>query len=294
MDLNPSRVALQIFNGLVSGSFYALLSLGLAVIFGMLRVVNFAHGAFYMLGAFVAYLLLQRFEVPFWGALVIAPIVIGLLGMALERTLIRRLYSVNPLYNFLLTFGLALAVQDAMRLRFGIQGKPYAAPEQLRGVTNIGPTFYPTYRLFAIVFSVVVCLAVWFLIERTRVGMIVRAATERPALTRALGVEVDRWITPVFGFGVALAALGGVLAAPVYQVSPVMGADIIIVIFAVVVIGGLGSILGAVVAGLLVGLISALSQIFGYPQFENALVFVVMAVVLLVRPAGLFGSAEAA
>ena len=181
-----------------------------------------------------------------------------------------------------------------MRLRFGIQGKPYAAPEQLRGVTNIGPTFYPTYRLFAIVFSVVVCLAVWFLIERTRVGMIVRAATERPALTRALGVEVDRWITPVFGFGVALAALGGVLAAPVYQVSPVMGADIIIVIFAVVVIGGLGSILGAVVAGLLVGLISALSQIFGYPQFENALVFVVMAVVLLVRPAGLFGSAEAA
>jgi len=294
MDLNPSRVALQIFNGLVSGSFYALLSLGLAVIFGMLRVVNFAHGAFYMLGAFVAYLLLQRFEVPFWAALVIAPIVIGLLGMALERALIRRLYGVNPLYNFLLTFGLALAVQDAMRLRFGIQGKPYAAPEQLRGVTNIGPTFYPTYRLFAIVFSVVVCLAVWFLIERTRVGMIVRAATERPALTRALGVEVDRWITPVFGFGVALAALGGVLAAPVYQVSPVMGADIIIVIFAVVVIGGLGSILGAVVAGLLVGLISALSQIFGYPQFENALVFVVMAVVLLVRPAGLFGSAEAA
>jgi|SRR5438045_1216329 len=294
MDLNPSRVALQIFNGLVSGSFYALLSLGLAVIFGMLRVVNFAHGAFYMLGAFVAYLLLQQFAVPFWAALVIAPIVIGLLGMALERALIRRLYGVNPLYNFLLTFGLALAVQDAMRLRFGIQGKPYAAPEQLRGVTNIGPTFYPTYRLFAIVFSVVVCLAVWFLIERTRVGMIVRAATERPALTRALGVEVDRWITPVFGFGVALAALGGVLAAPVYQVSPVMGADIIIVIFAVVVIGGLGSILGAVVAGLLVGLISALSQIFGYPQFENALVFVVMAVVLLVRPAGLFGSAEAA
>ena len=294
MDLNPSRVALQIFNGLVSGSFYALLSLGLAVIFGMLRVVNFAHGAFYMLGAFVAYLLLQRFEVPFWGALVIAPIVIGLLGMALERALIRRLYGVNPLYNFLLTFGLALAVQDAMRLRFGIQGKPYAAPEQLRGVTNIGPTFYPTYRLFVIVFSIVACLAVWFLIERTRVGMIVRAATERPALTRALGVEVDRWITPVFGFGVALAALGGVLAAPVYQVSPVMGADIIIVIFAVVVIGGLGSILGAVVAGLLVGLISALSQIFGYPQFENALVFVVMAVVLLVRPAGLFGSAEAA
>ncbi len=297
--MNPTLVALQLFDGLVRGSFYALLSLGLAVIFGMLRVVNFAHGAFYMLGAFGAWLLLQRWQAPFWLALVLAALGVGLIGMALERTLIRRLYNVDPLYNFLLTFGLALAVQDAMRLKYGIQGKPYVPPEQLRGVTDIGPTFYPTYRLFAIVFALVVCFAVWFLIERTKVGMIVRAATERPDLTRALGVDVDRWITPVFGFGVALAALGGVMAAPVYQVSPVMGADIIIIIFAVVVIGGLGSILGAVVAGFLVGLIGAFSQIIpdigpvDFGKFENALIFVVMAIVLLVRPAGLFGSAEA-
>ena len=293
MEINPTLAAIQLFDGLVKGSFYAVLSLGLAVIFGMLRVVNFAHGTFYMLGAFAAYLLLQQFAIPFWVALVLAPLLVGLLGMALERTLIRRLYRLDPLYNFLLTFGVALAIQDAMRLRFGIQGKPYLAPEQLRGVSDIGLTMYPTYRLFTIIFGIAVCFGVWYLIERTRLGMIVRASTERPDLTRALGVDVDRWITPVFGFGVALAALGGVLAAPVYQVSPVMGADIIIVIFAVVVIGGLGSIFGAVVAGVLIGLITALAYIFNLGRFENAVIFAVMAVVLLVRPAGLFGSPEA-
>ena len=296
--MNGTLIAIQVFDGLVKGSFYALLSLGLAVIFGMLRVVNFAHGAFYMLGAFGAWLLAQQWQVPFWAAIVLAPLGVGLLGMALERTLIRRLSRLDPLYNFLLTFGVALAVQDAMRLKYGIQGKPYLPPEQLRGVTDIGPAFYPTYRIFAIVFALAVCLLVWYLIERTRLGMIVRAATERPDLTRALGVNVDRWVTPVFGFGVALAALGGVIAAPVYQVTPVMGADIIIILFAVVVIGGLGSIAGAVVAGLLVGLIAAAGQIieiggFDLGRYENALIFVAMAIVLLARPAGLFGHAEA-
>ncbi len=296
--MNGTLIAIQVFDGLVKGSFYALLSLGLAVIFGMLRVVNFAHGAFYMLGAFGAWLLAQQWQVPFWAAIVLAPLGVGLLGMALERTLIRRLSHLDPLYNFLLTFGVALAVQDAMRLKYGIQGKPYMPPEQLRGVTDIGPAFYPTYRIFAIVFALAVCLLVWYLIERTRLGMIVRAATERPDLTRALGVNVDRWVTPVFGFGVALAALGGVIAAPVYQVTPVMGADIIIILFAVVVIGGLGSIAGAVVAGLLVGLIAAAGQIieiggFDLGRYENALIFVAMAIVLLARPAGLFGHAEA-
>ena len=292
MDINPTLAAIQLFDGLVKGSFYAVLSLGLAVIFGMLRVVNFAHGAFYMLGAFGGYILLQEAGIGFWPALVLAPLGVGLLGMLLERVLIRWLYNVDPLYNFLLTFGVSLALTDAMRLRYGVQGIPYRTPPELVGVTNLGFTFYPTYRLFAIVFAIVVCVAVWFLIERTRVGMVVRAATEKPALTRALGVNVDRWITPVFGFGVALAALAGVLAAPVYQVSPLMGADIIIVIFAVVVIGGLGSILGAVIAGLAIGVIAALSRVVGYPQLENVLVFVVMAVVLLIRPAGLFGSVE--
>lgn len=304
------RVALQLFNGLVNGSFYALLSLGLAIIFGMLRVVNFAHGAFYMLGAFGAYFLLTAWQIPFWFALVLAPVGVALLGMLLERILIRRLYTVDPLYNFLLTFGIALVVQDVMRLRYGALGRPYVPPAQLRGVTDLGFAFYPTYRLFVIVFALVICILVYLLLERTRIGMVVRASTEKPALTRALGVNVDLWVTPVFGFGIALAALGGVLAAPILQVSPLMGADLIIVIFAVVVIGGLGSIVGAIVAGFLVGLIASFSQIpstipvlaeapvlgpflTGLPRFENALVFVLMAVVLLIRPAGLFGRPEA-
>jgi branched-chain amino acid transport system permease protein len=290
--MDPAYLALQVFNGLVNGSFYAVLSLGLAIVFGMLRVVNFAHGAFYMLGAFGAYLLLQA-GIGFWPALVLAPIGVALLGMLLERTLIRRLYVLDPLYNFLLTFGLTLILQDAVRLRYGVQGQPYGTPPDLAGATNLGITFFPTYRLFVIVFAVALCLAVWYILERTRVGMVVRAATEKPDLTRALGVNVDRWITPVFGFGVALAALGGVLAAPTRNVAPLMGADLIITIFAVVVIGGLGSIVGSVVAGFLVGVIVAVGSVF-VPPLANTLVFILMAVVLLVRPAGLFGNVEAA
>lgn len=287
--MDPSQLALQVFNGLVNGSFYALLSLGLAIIFGVLGVVNFAHGAFYMLGAFGAYVLFQWFGIGFWPALIIAPLGIGLLGMLAERTLIRRLYHLDPLYNFLLTFGMTLFLQDAMRLRFGIQGQPYGNAGQLTGATNLGLTFFPTYRLFVIIFSALVCVAVWFIIERTRVGMIVRAATEKPDLTRALGVNVDRWVTPVFGFGIALAALGGVLAAPMYNVAPNMAEELIIVIFAVVVIGGLGSIVGAVLAGFIVGVLSALGAQFFSP-LATTLVFILMALVLLTRPAGLFGT----
>jgi len=286
--MDPAFFLLQIFAGLVSGSFYALLSLGLAVIFGMLRVVNFAHGSFYMLGAFAAYIMLQQLGLNFWLGLVIAPLLVACLGMLLERLLIRRLYALDPLYNFLLTFGIAIILQDAVRLRFGVQGQPYLPPAELQGVVSIGLNAFPIYRLFVIVFSLIVCAGVWFVIERTRVGMVVRAATEKGDLTRALGIDVDRWITPVFGFGVGLAALGGVLAAPMYNVSPLMGADLIIVIFAVVVIGGLGSILGSVITGLAVGVIAALGAVF-FPQLKDTLVFVLMAVVLLVRPAGLLG-----
>ena len=292
--MEPGFLALQVFNGLVNGSFYAVLSLGLAIVFGMLRVVNFAHGAFYMLGAFAAYVLKQELGIPFVPALILAPIGVALVGMLLERTLIRRLYAVDPLYNFLLTFGVTLILQDAVRLRYGVQGQPYGTPSDLAGATNLlGAAFYPNYRLFSIVFALAICGLVWFLLERTRVGMVVRAATERPELSRALGVNVDRWVTPVFGFGVALAALAGVLAAPMQSVSPLMGADLIITVFAVVVIGGLGSIVGAVVGGLLVGVVSSLGAAF-FPPLAYILVFVLMAVVLLVRPAGLFGNVELA
>jgi branched-chain amino acid transport system permease protein len=293
VDLNPTNLALQIFNGLQQGSFYALLSLGLAIIFGVLRVVNFAHGAFFMLGAFTAYLLGQDYDVGFWPALILAPLAVGAFGMVLERLFIRHLYALDPLYNFLLTFGVTLILQDAMRLRFGMQGQPYRAPAELAGATNFGFVFYPNYRLFAMVFAILVCVAVWYAIERTRVGMVVRAATEKPELTRALGVNVDRWVTPLFGFGVALAALGGVLAAPMQSVYPLMGSELIITVFAVVVIGGLGSILGAIVAGVLVGVVFGMGLALR-PEIANLLVFILMAIVLLVRPAGLFGSVEAA
>lgn len=284
--------AVQIFNGLVTGSFYALVALGLSIIFGMMRVVNFAHGAFYMLGAFGAYVLFDEWGIGFWWALILAPLAIGSVGMALERLLFRRLYGLDPLYNFLLSFAVATIIQDAMRLRYGAQGKPYRVDSPLLGgVKQIGETFYPTYRLFVILFAVIICVLVWLIIERTRVGMVVRAATEKPALTRALGVNVDRWITPVFGFGVALAALGGVLAAAMQQVKPSMGEDLIITIFAVVVIGGMGSIAGSVVAGLAIGVVAAVGEAY-YAQISTTLVFIVMAIVLLVRPAGLFGSVE--
>ena len=284
-------VAIQLFNGLVNGSFYALLSLGLAVIFGMMRIVNFAHGAFYMLGAFVAYVLLQQLGVGFWPALVIAPLVIALLGMALERVLLRRLAGLDPLYGFLFTFGLTLLIQDAMRLRFGLQGQPYATPVELAGTISLGPVTYPVYRLFVVAFCFVASVAVWYVIERTRLGMVVRAATERADLTRALGVNVDRWVTPMFGFGLGLAALAGVLAAPMRNVSPLMGSELIILTFAVVVIGGMGSIAGAIVAGFLVGVLSSIGAIFD-PAVEGIVAFALMAGLLLVRPTGLFGSLE--
>jgi branched-chain amino acid transport system permease protein len=276
----------------VNGGFYALLSLGLAVIFGVLRVVNFAHGAFYMLGAFAAYLLGLELGLPFYPALIVAPLAVAILGVIVERLFLRRLYGLDPLYGFLLTFGLTIFVQDAMRLRFGLQGQPYAAPAELEGSVSLGILAYPTYRLFVIAFALVVAAAVWYAIERTRLGMVVRAATERPELTRALGIPIDRWVTGVFAFGIALAALAGVLAAPMRNVSPLMGSEAIILTFAVVVIGGMGSISGAVVAGFAVGVLASLGAIID-PTWENILVFALMAVVLIVRPAGLFGSIPA-
>ena len=282
------------FNGLVSGAFYALLALGLSVIFGMLRVVNFAHGAFYMLGAFGAYVLLAEAGVSFWWALLIVPLGLGLLGMALERAFIHRLTRLDPLYNFLLTFGITLVLQDLVKLRYGSQSSPYATPGALEGTVDLGLFDFPTYRVFSLGFAVAVCAAVWWLLGHTRVGLIVRAATERPELTRAFGIDVGRWLTPVFGFGIALAGLAGVLAAPMRAVNPLMGADLIIVVFAVVVIGGLGSIFGSVAAGFAIGLIQAWGSVYlaDYPIVAQTIVFIVMAAVLLWRPAGLFGREE--
>jgi branched-chain amino acid transport system permease protein len=246
-----------------------------------------------MLGAFAAYLLLQQFGIGFWPALLLAPIAVALLAIVVERLLLRRLYGLDPLYSFLLTFGLTLFLQDAMRLRFGIQGQPYPTPDELSASVSLGPISYPVYRLFVIVFSLIVCAVTWYVIERTRLGMVVRAATERGELTRALGIDVDRWVTGVFAIGIGLAALAGVLAAPMRNVAPLMGSELIILTFAVVVIGGLGSIAGAVAAGFLIGVLASLGAVFN-PAFENVIVFALMAVVLLVRPAGLFGSREAA
>lgn len=281
------------FNGLVNGSFYALLALGLSVIFGMLGVVNFAHGAFYMVGAFGAFILLSEAGLGFWPALVIVPLVLGGLGMGLERVLVRRLVALDPLYNFLLTFGLTLILQDLLRMKYGSQAQPYPEPSGLGGSVNLGLFDYPAYQVFVLGFSVLVSLGAWLLLARTRVGMIVRAATERPELTRALGINVGRWISPVFGFGIALAGLSGVLAAPMRAVSPLMGGDLIILVFAVVVIGGLGSIFGSVVAGFGIGMLQALGNVY-LPGLATTSVFIVMAVVLLWRPAGLFGREETA
>jgi branched-chain amino acid transport system permease protein len=282
----------QAFNGLVGGAFYALLALGLAVIFGMLGVVNFAHGAFYMLGAFGSFVLLDSFGVNFWLALVIVPVALGIAGVLLERLFIHRLAPLDPLYNFLLTFGLALILQDLVKRRYGVQSQPYPRPSALEGSIDLGLFTYPTYQVFVLAVSVLVCAAVWVVLTRTRVGMIVRAATERPELSRALGIDVARWVTPVFGFGIALAAFAGVLAAPMRAVNPLMGSDLIITVFAVVVIGGLGSVFGSVAAGFAVGLVSALGNYY-VPSLSQTLVFILMAAVLLWRPAGLFGREEA-
>jgi branched-chain amino acid transport system permease protein len=281
----------QIFTGLVSGSFYALLALGLSVIFGMLGVVNFAHGAFYMLGAFGALTLSDALGLNFWLALVLVPLTLGAFGMIIERTLVHRLMALDPLYNFLLTFGLALILQDLVRLKYGVASQPYERPKILAGSVNLGVFDYPRYQVFVLVFSVVISFAVWVVLTRTKVGMIVRAATERPELTGALGINVGRWITPVFGFGVALAGLAGVLAAPMRAVNSGMGGDLIIVIFAVVVIGGLGSVFGSVAAGYLIGMLTAVGN-FYIPALSQSLVFILMALVMLLRPAGLFGQEE--
>jgi branched-chain amino acid transport system permease protein len=279
----------QLLIGLINGSFYALLSLGLAVIFGLLNIINFTHGAQYMMGAFVAYLLLNRLGIGYWWSLALAPVVVGATGVFVERFMLSRLYKLDHLYGLLLTFGLALIIQGLFRNEYGSSGQPYPIPAELTGGKNLGFMFLPNYRAWVIVASLVVCLGTWYVMERTKLGAYLRAATENPALVQAFGVNVPRMITLTYGFGVALAALGGVMAAPIYQVSPQMGADLIIVVFAVVVIGGMGSILGAIITGFGLGLIEGLTKVF-YPEASNTVIFVIMAIVLLIKPAGLFGT----
>jgi branched-chain amino acid transport system permease protein len=281
----------QLLIGLINGAFYALLSLGLSVIFGLLNIINFTHGAQYMMGAFVAYFLLQWAGLGYWWALLIAPIIVGVTGIVLERATLKRLYQLDHLYGLLLTFGFALIIQGLFRHQYGSSGLPYSMPGPLTGGQNLGFMFLPNYRAWVIVFSLAVCLTTWYVIERTRLGSYLRAATENPALVQAFGINVPRMITLTYGFGVGLAALAGVLAAPIYQVNPLMGADLIIVVFAVVVIGGLGSIMGSIVTGFGLGVVEGFTKVF-YPEASNTVIFVIMAVVLLVRPAGLFGRAS--
>ena len=278
----------QLLIGLINGSFYALLSLGLAVIFGLLNIINFTHGAQYTLGAFCAFLLLNKIGLDYWWSLALVPILVGALGVLIERLMLKHLYKLDHLYGLLLTFGLALIIQGVFRNEYGSSGLPYPIPQQLTGGHNLGFMFLPNYRGWVIGVSVVTCLATWFVIERTKLGSYLRAATENPALVQAFGINVPRMITLTYGFGVALAALAGVLAAPIYQVNPLMGSNLIIVVFAVVVIGGLGSILGSIVTGFALGVVEGFTKVF-YPEASNTVIFVIMALVLLVRPAGLFG-----
>ncbi len=278
----------QLLIGLINGAFYALLSLGLAVIFGLLNIINFTHGAQYMMGAFCAWFLLQWAGVGYWWALVIAPIVVGATGMVIERTMLARLYKLDHLYGLLLTFGLALIIQGLFTNYFGSSGLPYRLPEEFAGAFNLGFMFLPKYRAWVIVASVIICFCTWFVIERTKLGSYLRAATENAALVQAFGVNVPRMVTLTYGFGVALAALAGVMAAPIYQVAPQMGANLIIVVFAVVVIGGMGSIAGSIVTGFGLGVIEGLTKYF-YPEASNTVIFVIMVIVLLIKPAGLFG-----
>ena len=278
----------QLLIGLINGSFYALLSLGLAVIFGMLNIINFAHGAQYMMGAFAAFLLLNLFGLNYWAALIVAPVIVGAVGVLIERLFLQWLYKLDHLYGLLLTFGLALIIEGVTRNYYGSAGLPYTVPEALQGGRNLGFMFLPNYRAWVIVASLTVCLGTWFVIERTKLGSYLRAATENPTLVRAFGVNVPLMITLTYGFGVALAAFAGVMAAPIYNVSPQMGSSLIIVVFAVVVIGGMGSIMGAIVTGFGLGIIEGLTKVF-FPEASNTVIFVIMAIVLLVRPAGLFG-----
>src|SRR5882757_900 len=285
----PIQVLLgQVTIGLVNGCFYAMLSLGLAVIFGMLNVINFAHGALYMMGAFGVYLAAHWFGIGYWPSLVLVPIVIGAFGMAIERVLLRRLAGVDHLYGLLFTFGLALVLEGTFRDIYGSAGMPYPAPAQLRGLVDLGFTRLPLYRVWVVGASLVACLACWFLIERTRLGSYLRAGTENPRLVQALGINVPLMVTLTYGLGAALAAFAGVLAAPIYQVHPLMGSNLLIIAFAVVVIGGLGSTLGAIVTGLALGVIEGLSKVV-YPEISSTTVFIIMVVVLVLRPAGLFG-----
>ena len=279
----------QLLIGLINGSFYALLSLGLAVIFGLLNIINFTHGAQYMLGAFVAYLLLNKLGIGYWWALLLAPVIVGATGVVIERLMLSKLYKLDHLYGLLLTFGLALIIQGVFRNEYGSAGQPYAMPEQLSGGRNLGFMFLPNYRAWVIVASLVICLGTWYVIEKTKLGAYLRAATENPQLVQAFGINVPRMITLTYGFGVGLAGLAGVMAAPIYQVSPQMGADLIIVVFAVVVIGGMGSIMGSIVTGFGLGLIEGLTKVF-YPEASSTVIFIIMAIVLLIRPAGLFGT----
>ena len=278
----------QLLLGLINGSFYALLSLGLAVIFGMLNIINFTHGAQYMLGAFAAFLLLRHVGIGYWPALIVVPVIVGATGVVIERLFLKRIQKLDHLYGLILTFGLALIIEGLFRNYYGSSGQPYGVPESLQGGRNLGFMFLPNYRAWVIAFSLVVCLGTWFAIERTRLGSYLRAATENPTLVRAFGINVPRMVTLTYGFGVGLAGLAGVMAAPIYNVSPQMGSDIIIVVFAVVVIGGMGSIMGAIITGFTLGIVEGLTKVF-FPEASNTVIFMVMIVVLLIRPAGLFG-----
>ncbi|AYM79023.1 branched-chain amino acid ABC transporter permease [Janthinobacterium agaricidamnosum] len=278
----------QLLLGLVNGSFYAMLSLGLAVIFGLLNVINFSHGAMYMMGAFLAWMGLSYFDINYWAMLVIAPILVGLVGILIEKTMLRWLYKLDHLYGLLLTFGITLIMEGVFRSFYGVSGQPYAVPEALAGATDLGFMILPNYRAWVVIASLSVCLATWFVIEKTKLGAYLRAGTENPKLVEAFGINVPLMVTLTFGFGVALAGFAGVLAAPIIQVSPLMGSNLIIVVFAVVVIGGMGSIMGSILTGLGLGVIEGLTRVF-YPEGSATVVFVVMVIVLLLRPAGLFG-----
>jgi branched-chain amino acid transport system permease protein len=281
----------QLLLGLINGSFYAILSLGLAVIFGLLNIINFTHGAQYMMGAFASWMLLNYLGIGYWPSLILAPLIVGAIGVILERILISRLYKLVHLYGLLLTFGMALIIQGLFRNQYGVSGLPYGIPAELSGGRNLGFMFLPNYRGWVVVASAVVCLATWFVIEKTKLGSYLRAATENATLVGAFGVNVPRMVTLTYGFGVALAAFAGVLAAPIYSVNPNMGGDIIIVVFAVVVIGGMGSILGAIITGFALGIVEGLTKVF-YPEASSTVIFVIMVLVLLVKPAGLFGRAQ--
>ena len=278
----------QLLLGLVNGSFYAMLSLGLAVIFGLLNIINFTHGAVYMLGAYAAYIGMSAFGIGYWPALILAPLAVGIFGMVIERTMLRRLYKLDHLYGLLLTFGLTLMLEGLVRSVYGVSGQPYAVPDALRGATDVGFMTLPNYRAWVVVASLTVCLMTWYVIERTKLGAYLRAGTENPKLVQAFGINVPLMVTLTYGFGVALAAFAGVLAAPVIQVNPLMGSNLIIIVFAVVVIGGMCSIMGSILTGLGLGIIEGLTKVY-YPEASSTVVFVIMAIVLMVRPAGLFG-----